>query len=224
MNEQIIKANEKRVTLREIAGITGAAYRTVAAYAQRAGWTQNGVETLLDEKQTTIIIEAMKAAHPGNEPGQHLASDLQGIETGQSRALRIAKLNAEIQRELEAEISELRAENEKLLPKGIFADAVAASNTDILIGELAKILKGNGIDIGEKRLFDWLRNNGYLIRRNGTDHNAPTQRSMELGLFRVKETAVTHSDGHVTINKTTKVTGKGQQYFINLFITELKAA
>ena len=107
------------------------------------------------------------------------------------------------------------AQNE---PKIVFADAVSVSNGTILIGELAKILKGNGIEIGQNRLFEKLRQDGYLIKRQGTDYNAPTQRAMELGLFRVKETAITHSDGHVTISKTTKVTGKGQQYFINLFL------
>lgn len=103
-------------------------------------------------------------------------------------------------------------------PKVVFADAVSVSDGTILIGELAKILKGNGIEIGQNRLFEKLRQDGYLIKRQGTDYNAPTQRAMELGLFRVKETAITHSDGHVTISKTTKVTGKGQQYFINLFL------
>ena len=103
-------------------------------------------------------------------------------------------------------------------PKVIFADAVSVSDGIILIGELAKILKGNGIEIGQNRLFEKLRRDGYLIKRKGTDYNAPTQKAMELGLFRVKETAITHSDGHVTISKTTKVTGKGQQYFINLFL------
>lgn len=107
------------------------------------------------------------------------------------------------------------AQNE---PKVVFANAVSVSNGTILIGELAKILKGNGIEIGQNRLFEKLRQDGYLIKRQGTDYNAPTQRAMELGLFRVKETAITHSDGHVTISKTTKVTGRGQQYFINLFL------
>ena len=105
-------------------------------------------------------------------------------------------------------------------PKVVFADAVSVSDGAILIGELAKILKGNGIEIGQNRLFEQLRLDGYLIKRRGTDYNAPTQRAMELGLFKVKETAITHSDGHVTISKTTKVTGKGQQYFINLFLRE----
>lgn len=111
---------------------------------------------------------------------------------------------------------QIQAETDK--PKVIFADAVSVSDGAILIGELAKILKGNGVEIGQNRLFEKLRQDGYLIKRQGTDYNAPTQRAMELGLFRVKETAITHSDGHVTISKTTKVTGKGQQYFINLFL------
>ena len=105
-------------------------------------------------------------------------------------------------------------------PKVLFADAVTASKTDILIGELAKIIRQNGCDIGEKRLFKWLREHGYLISRKGTDYNAPTQRSVDMGLFRVKETAITHSDGHTTISKTTKVTGKGQSYFINKFLAQ----
>ena len=118
----------------------------------------------------------------------------------------------------------LQADNARMKPKEIFADAVAASKQSILIGELAKLLKQNGYDTGEKRLFTYLRDNGYLIRRKGTDYNAPTQRSMEMGLFEVKETAVTHSDGHTTINKTTKITGKGQQYFINKFLDNSKRA
>ncbi|NMM93942.1 phage antirepressor [Bifidobacterium oedipodis] len=109
-------------------------------------------------------------------------------------------------------------------PKVLFADSVAASHTTILVGDLAKILKGNGIDIGGNRLFQWLRDNGYLIRRKGTDYNMPTQKSMELGLFFIKETNVQHSDGHITVNKTPKITGKGQQYFVNKFLgKEVKA-
>nr|DAL87880.1 MAG TPA: KilAC domain protein [Caudoviricetes sp.] len=100
-------------------------------------------------------------------------------------------------------------------PKVLFADSVSDSNSLILIGDLAKILKQNGIDIGARRLFRWLRGNGYLIRRKGTDYNMPTQKSMELGLFRIKETSITHSNGYITVSRTPKVTGKGQQYFIN---------
>ena len=104
---------------------------------------------------------------------------------------------------------------QELTPKGIFADSVAASHTTILIGELAKILKQNGVDTGQNRLFQWMRENGYLINRKGTDYSMPTQRSMEMGLFEIKETSISHSDGHITVNKTPKVTGKGQIYFIN---------
>ena len=106
---------------------------------------------------------------------------------------------------------------EEMKPKEIFADAVSTSTDTILVGKLAKILRQNGINIGQNRLFKWLRDNGYLIKRNGADYNMPTQYSMDLGLFKIKETAITHSDGHVTINKTPKVTGKGQIYFINKF-------
>lgn len=107
---------------------------------------------------------------------------------------------------------------EEMRPKEIFADAVSVSKTDILIGDLAKLIKQNGHDIGQKRLFAWLREKGYLIKRKGLDWNMPTQRAMEMKLFRVKETVVTHADGHTTVNKTPKVTGKGQVYFVNKFL------
>lgn len=102
-------------------------------------------------------------------------------------------------------------------PKVLFADAVAASDSTILIGDLAKIIKQNGHAVGQQRMFKWLREHGYLIKRMGADYNSPTQKAMELGLFKIKETAVTHSDGHVTVSKTVKVTGKGQKYFIAKF-------
>lgn len=103
-------------------------------------------------------------------------------------------------------------------PKVLFADAVSTSDTDILVGDLAKLLNQNGYTVGQNRLFEQLRNEGYLISRKGNSYNMPTQRAMEMGLFRIKETAITHSDGRVSLNKTPKVTGKGQQYFINRFI------
>lgn len=115
----------------------------------------------------------------------------------------------------------LQADNDRMRPKEVFADAVATSHTSILIGDLAKLLKQNGVDIGQKRLFNWMRDNGYLIKRKGSDWNMPTQKSMELGLFEVKESTVNNPDGSVRINKTTKVTGKGQQYFINKFLGEV---
>lgn len=117
-----------------------------------------------------------------------------------------------------SKIEEKDKQIEQMAPKAIFADAVAASSTSILVGELAKLLKQNGIDTGQNRLFQRLRNEKYLISRKGSDYNMPTQRSMEMGLFEIKETAVTHSDGHTSVNKTVKVTGKGQQYFINKFV------
>ena len=107
---------------------------------------------------------------------------------------------------------------ERMRPKEVFADAVATSNTSILIGDLAKLLRQNGVETGQKRLFSWMRENGYLIKRNGADWNMPTQKAMEMGLFEVKESAVNNPDGSVRINKTTKITGKGQQYFINKFL------
>lgn len=105
-------------------------------------------------------------------------------------------------------------------PKVLFADAVSASKSSCLIGELAKILKQNGIDIGQNKLFQWLRSNGYLISRRGDSWNQPTQKSMDLELFELKKTNINHADGHTTTNTTTKVTGKGQQYFVNKFLNQ----
>lgn len=105
-------------------------------------------------------------------------------------------------------------------PKVLFAEAVQASHTSILIGEFAKILKQNGVDIGQKRLFEWLRENGYLIKRKGSDYNSPTQKSMELGLFEIKETPIHHTSGDISISRTSKVTGKGQAFFVNKFLIE----
>lgn len=114
----------------------------------------------------------------------------------------------------------LEAQIEADKPKVLFADAVSASKSSCLIGELAKILKQNGIDIGQNKLFQWLRANGYLISRRGESWNQPTQKSMQLGLFELKKTNINHADGHTTVNTTTKVTGKGQQYFINKFLNQ----
>lgn len=121
-------------------------------------------------------------------------------------------------REIEAH-QKTQALLEAQRPKVLFADSVAASHTSILIGELAKLLHQNGVkDMGQKRLFAWMREHGYLISRKANDYNMPTQRAMELGLFQIKETTVTHSDGHISVSKTPKVTGKGQQYFIEKFL------
>ena len=132
-----------------------------------------------------------------------------------ARALKMADREIE---KLKSNNAVLLEDVERMKPKEIFADAVSASHTSILVGELAKLLKQNGVETGQRRLFTWLRNNGYLIRRDGADRNMPTQKSMELGLFEVKETVITNPDGSVRISKTPKVTGKGQQYFINKFL------
>lgn len=117
-------------------------------------------------------------------------------------------------------VHRLEAQIEADRPKVLFADAVSASHTSILVGELAKLISQNGYKIGANRLFSWMRENGYLIKRKGSDWNMPTQRSMDLKLFEIKETNVQHADGHITVNKIPKVTGKGQQYFINKFLNQ----
>lgn len=120
---------------------------------------------------------------------------------------------------------QVKAEKEQALeqieadrPKVLFADAVSASRTSILVGELAKIMKQTGMDVGQNRLFERLRQDGYLISRKGADYNMPTQKAMDLKLFEIKETTISHADGHISVNKTPKVTGKGQQYFINRYL------
>lgn len=131
-----------------------------------------------------------------------------------ARALRFSE---RILSDTKALLADAQEQIERDRPKVLFADSVSASHTTILIGELAKIIKQNGVDMGQNRLFQWMRENGYLVSRQGSDYNMPTQRSMELGLFTIKETTITHADGHTSINKTTKVTGKGQVYFVEKF-------
>ena len=142
-----------------------------------------------------------------------LEKDWNSPEKVMARALRMA--DQKIQ-ELSQQISESR-------PKVLFADAVASAQSSILVGELAKLLKQNGVDIGQNRLFSWMRENGYLIKRKGSDYNMPTQRSMEMGLFFIKETTITYSNGYVSVTKTPKVTGKGQQFFVSKFLGDGKA-
>lgn len=134
-------------------------------------------------------------------------------EQTMARAVLLAQQTIDRQK---SRIAGLEAENEEMRPKALFADAVAASDGTCLIGEFAKMLRQNGVDIGQNRLFAMLREDGYL-GKVGQNRNVPTQRSMELGLFRIKETAITHSDGHVTINRTPKLTGKGQRYFLERY-------
>lgn len=134
-----------------------------------------------------------------------------------AKALLVAQRTIEAQKE---RLTAVTKENEANRSKVLFAESVTASKTTILVGELAKLLKQNGCDIGPKRLFTWMRENGYLIRRKGSDYNMPTQHAMELGLFEIKETTITHSDGHINISKTPNVTGKGQQYFVKTFLED----
>lgn len=138
-----------------------------------------------------------------------LEKDWNSPEKVMARALQIA----------DKKIKRLETQIEEDKPKVLFAGAVETSKSSILIGELAKIIKQNGIKIGPIRLFEWMRQNGYLIRRNGSDYNMPTQRAMEMGLFEIKETSIVHADGHTSISKTPKVTGKGQVYFVDLFLS-----
>ena len=168
------------------------------------------------DAQLTIEMAKEICMLQRNERGKHarqyfiqLEKDWNSPEKVMARALQIA--DKKIKR-LETQIEEDR-------PRVLFAGAVETSKSSILIGELAKILKQNGVKIGPIRLFEWMRQNGYLIRRNGSDYNMQTQRAMEMGLFEIKETSIVHADGHTSISKTPKVTGKGQVYFVDLFLS-----
>lgn len=150
---------------------------------------------------TSEVLPALR------KTGQYQVKELSGSEL-------MAKALIEAQSVLAAKDKQIQ----EMKPKVVFADAVATSHTSILVGELAKILKQNGIDMGQKRLFAWLREKGYLIKRQGTDYNMPTQKAMELGLFEIKEGSYVNGSGVNITTKTPKVTGKGQQYFINKFL------
>ena len=183
--------------------------------------TAQGNETEFDDHLMTIAMAKEIAMVANTEKGKEARIYfIKCEEAWNSPEMILARAN-QIQSHMiedytkKIELLENKVKEDK--PKVLFADAVATSQSSILVGDLAKIIKQNGVDIGQKRLFTWLRDNGFLIKRLGTDYNMPTQKSMELELFEIKETAVTHADGHTTINKTPKVTGKGQIYFINKF-------
>lgn len=150
---------------------------------------------------TSEVLPALR------KTGQYQVKELSGQEL-------MARALIEAQNVLAAKDKQI----EEMKPKALFADAVATSHTSILVGELAKILKQNGIEMGQKRLFAWLREKGYLIKRQGTDYNMPTQKAMELGLFEIKEGSYVNGSGVNITTKTPKITGKGQQYFINKFL------
>jgi anti-repressor protein len=152
---------------------------------------------------TSEVLPALR------KTGQYQVKELSGQEL-------MAKALIEAQSVLAAKDKQI----EEMKPKALFADAVATSHTSILVGELAKILKQNGIDMGQKRLFAWLREKGFLIKRKGTDYNMPTQKAMDLGLFEIKEGSYVNGSGVNITTKTPKVTGKGQQYFINKFLAK----
>lgn len=135
-----------------------------------------------------------------------------------ARALKMADKTID---KLKSDNAMLIEDNERMKPKEIFADAVSTSDTSILVGELAKILKQNGVQTGQNKLFGWLRDNGYLIKRKGSDWNMPTQKAMDMDLFEIKETVINNPNGSTKISKTTKVTGKGQQYFINKLLAAI---
>lgn len=171
----------------------------------------------IDMAKEICMIQRSEKGKQARQYFIQLEKDWNSPEKVMARALDIAHKQLA---ELKGENVKLLAENTANKPKVIFADAVSASERSILVGELAKLLRQNGVEIGQNRLFDWMRQKGFLIRRQGTDYNMPTQKAMELGLFEIKETSVVHSAGNVTINKTPKVTGKGQVYFINRFLAE----
>lgn len=199
-------------------------------FAEDKDYTDKNVSVLSEkrEREYTQIDHIMKldmakelCMLARNEKGKQarqyfieVERDWNRPEKVMARALKLAEIELKKAHAFVAEQTKLL---EAFKPKAIFADAVAASNNTILIGDLAKLLKQNGHETGQKRLFEYLRDNGYLIKRKGSDYNSPTQRAMEMKLFEIKETTVVLPDGSVKTNKTTKVTGKGQIYFINLF-------
>lgn len=173
----------------------------------------NGAQRELDDYQLTIETAKEIAMLQRNEKGKQarqyfirIEKEWNSPEKVMARALSIAN----------KEIAKLTLSINELKPKAIFADAVTTSKTSILIGELAKILKQNGIEIGQNRFFEWLRENGYLMKY-GSSKNMPTQKSMEQGLFEIKERTINNPDGSIRVTKTSKITGKGQMYFVNLF-------
>lgn len=196
------------------------------AFETRPGYNNAPVRTaLLNEQHATLLMTYQRNTEQVRQFKKTLvraffdmARRLAAPQVPQSlpEALRAYAAEVEQRQVLEAKVAEDA-------PKVLFADSVATSDSTVLVGELAKILCGNGVEIGGTRLFRILREDGYLIRRQGSDWNMPTQKAMELGLFKVKETAVTHSDGHVTVSKTPKVTGKGQAYFVNRYAQAVAA-
>lgn len=177
--------------------------------------TAQGNETTYFDHEITLEMAKELCMLQRNEKGKQarqyfiqLEKDWNSPEKVMARALQIA----------DSKIKHLTSTIEQQAPKVLFADSVASSSSSILVFDLAKLLKQNGVQIGGNRLFAWLRENGYLVKRKGSDYNMPTQKSMNLGLFEIKESTHTHADGHTTVNRTPKVTGKGQIYFVSKFV------
>lgn len=239
--EQIIKINtteqgEARVSARELYDALNVSKNT-----RFSRWFETNSKQLFENEDYTSVLESTEVQNNGGTQIRQLQdyaltidaakqiAMMSGTPKGRevrmyfiqvekawnspdqimARALQISKMKLEHKDKLIAEMT----------PKALFADAVSASQTSILVGELAKLLKQNGVEMGANRLFVWLREKGYLIKRKGTDYNMPTQRSMELGLFEIKEHSHINSNGVNVTTKTPKVTGKGQQYFINKFLS-----
>lgn len=180
----------------------------------------NGARRELDDYALTLDMAKELCMMARTDAGKELRRYFIELERKWNDPQEVVKRGYAI---LQNENARLKIELETAKPKALFADAVSTSDTPILVGELAKILHQNGVSMGQNRMFRWLRDNGYLISKKGTSYNMPTQRAMELGLFKIKENAITHSDGHVTITKTPKVTGKGQVYFVNKFVQGLSS-
>lgn len=177
----------------------------------------NGATRELQDYQITLDMAKEIAMLQRNEKGKEIRRKLIELEKAWNSPEKVMARALDIAHKT---IANLQIENEEMKPKAIFADAVATSDTSILIGDLAKLIKQNGTDIGQKRLFERMRNDGYLIK-TGTSKNMPTQKAMEKGLFEVKERVISNPDGSTRITRTTKVTGQGQIFFINKFKKEL---
>ena len=187
------------------------------AYFEVQGNQYGGKQSLQDYEISIDMAKhicLMSRTERGKQCRQHLIDLEKAWNTPEQVFARALKMADQAIDKLKSENHALVEKIEQDKPKTVFADAVAASKTSILVGELAKIIKQNGIDIGQNRFFKWMRDNGYLVKRRGTDYNMPTQKSMEMGLFEIKERVINNPDGSVRITKTALVSGKGQQYFI----------
>lgn len=188
---------------------------------------QYGGEQQLQDYQLTVDMAKhlclMSHTEKGRECRQYLIDLEKAWNTPEQIMARALRMADKTIASLQDQVKQISAQNEEMKPKALFADAVATADTSILIGDLAKLIRQNGYDIGQNRLFGWLRDNGYLVK-HGDAYNMPTQKSMDLGLFEVKERTIGNPDGSTRITRTTKVTGKGQQYFINKFLGGAKCS